>query len=171
MQNPKFTFPRLACLTGAALVAAGALSLMYAQTPPADVAGRWEFSYEAPATGRGGRGAGAVGGEGGSAPAAGARKATLDLKAGAGNTAVSSLTLPATGRGGAPGGNPLRPVEISGGKIEANHVSFSAWQFDGYKNRVRYEGTVVGDSLQLTLTRETPTGVETTKATATRGPR
>jgi hypothetical protein len=61
-------------------------------------------------------------------------------------------------------------VEISDAKVEGAQVSFTAWQFDGYKNRIRYDGVVEGDRLSLTMTRETANGAERTQAVAVRKP-
>ena len=59
-------------------------------------------------------------------------------------------------------------MEISDGRIDGRQLTFSAWQFDGYKNRVRYAGEVTGDVLDLTMTRETPAGPEKTTVKAVR---
>jgi hypothetical protein len=95
---------------------------------------------------------------------------TLNLEAGPAGTLAGTVAIPASGRAGGTGGNPSRPVEISDGKVEGAHVSFSAWQFDGYKNRMRYDGDVLGDRLALTMTRETANGTERTQAVAVRKP-
>jgi hypothetical protein len=98
------------------------------------------------------------------------RTVTLNLKLGAGGTLGGTVAAPASGRGAAPGGNPSRPVEISDGKVNGTHVSFSVWQFDGYKNRMHYDGSVDGDRLVLTITRDTANGTERTQAVAVRTP-
>jgi hypothetical protein len=99
------------------------------------------------------------------------RTITLDLKVAPGNTLTGTFASSSSAaRGGAPGNNPLRPVEISDGTIDGDRVSFSAWQFDGYKNRLRFSGVLDGDSLRLTMSRETAAGPEKIDAIARRLP-
>jgi len=124
-----------------------------------DPTGHWTFVWEPPAAGRG-RGAGGQ--------AVVARTADLWLRPGPGNSLTGTLGIDAGRSGGAPGTNPLRPVELSDGRIDGNQLSFSVWQFDRHTNRVRYEGTLHGDVLDLTLSRDTPDGVETRDVRATR---
>jgi hypothetical protein len=95
---------------------------------------------------------------------------TLNLKLGPGGTLGGTVAISGSGRGGAPGGNPVRPVEISDGKVDGNHVAFSVWQFDSYRNRMRYDGIVDGNRLTLTMTRDTANGLERTQAVAVRKP-
>jgi hypothetical protein len=150
-----------------ALSLAAALSMVVvsrAQRGGDSPSGRWEFTTDAPAPAAGGRGRGAAG----QTPAT--RTVTLNLKVGPGGTLGGTVAIPGSGRSGGTGGNPLRPVEISDGKVDGNHVSFGVWQFDGYKNRMRYEGTVDGDRLTLTMTRDTANGAERKEAVAVRKP-
>jgi hypothetical protein len=51
-------------------------------------------------------------------------------------------------------------VEISAGQFDGSRVSFEVWTLDNFRNRTRYEGQLDGSTLRLTLTRETPAGVE-----------
>jgi hypothetical protein len=134
-------------MTAGSAVAAGQ------QAQSVDPGGRWMFSYEA-------RPAGA---RGNATPTK--RTVILQLERGPGNSVTGTLD-PGTGR--APGNNPLRPVEISDGRIDGPQLTFSAWEFDGYSNRVHYAGAVSGDALDLTMTRDTPTGPETTTVRAVR---
>src|SRR5262245_10686191 len=139
-----------------------------AQSVAGGPSGRWEFTTEAAApaaTGARGRATGAQ------APAM--RTVTLVLKLGPGGTLVGTVATSGSGRGGGSGGtggNPSRPVEIGDGKVDGTHVSFSVWQFDGYKNRMHYDGTVEGDRLALTMTRDTANGPERTQAVGVRKP-
>jgi hypothetical protein len=52
-------------------------------------------------------------------------------------------------------------VEISSGQFDGSLVSFEVWALDTFRNRTRYEGQLDGNTLRLTLTRETPAGRET----------
>jgi hypothetical protein len=148
-----------------ALVIAAALSAVgvsHAQSAASGPAGRWEFTIEAPTSAGRGRGTGAQ------TPAT--RTVTLKLEPGPGGTLGGTVAIPGSGRSGGTGGNPLRPVEISDGKVDGSQLSFSVWQFDGYKNRMRYDGLVNGDRLTLTMTRDTANGTERTEAVAVRKP-
>ena len=151
-------------VTGVAAAAAVATVLSargVAQTADG-VAGRWEFSDELPRA-PGASGVGAGRGRGAAPPAE--RHVMLELRPGPGNTLTGRLDL---GPGRAPGQNPQRPVEIADGQLEGTHLSFSAWEFDRYRNRVRYEGTLDGQVLKLTLTRATSRGPERIEVTARR---
>jgi hypothetical protein len=136
----------LTALSGTALVVAG-------QAQGGDPTGRWVFTSEAaPARGRGN-----------TTPAK--QTIILQLELGPGNSVTGTLD---PGPGRAPGNNPQRPVEISDGRIDGRQLTFSAWEFDGYKNRIHYVGEVAGDALDLTMTRETPTGPKKTSVKAVR---
>jgi hypothetical protein len=138
---------------------------LHAQSVAADVSGRWEFITDAPTPAvTGGRARGA----GPQEPAVGT--VTLELKRGPGGTLTGTVRLSGSGRAAAPGGNPSRPVEISDGTADGTRLSITVWQFDRYKNRTRYEGTLDGDRLALTMTRETANGAERTQAVALRKP-
>lgn len=136
-----------------------------AQAPSA-FAGRWEFTYQAPA-GRAGAGGGSAGGSGrGGAGATGAeRTAILEITVAPSGALTGTLDL---GPGRAPGNNPRQPVEIADVSVTDSQISFSAWQFDNYTNRVRYTASRAGDALTLTATRETSDGPERTEFTARR---
>jgi len=140
----------------------------HAQSPGGGPSGRWEFTTDVLVPAASGRGRGA------SAPGSATRAVTLNLKVGAGGILGGTVQVSGSGRGGrgaaGTGGNPSRPVEISDGKVDGNHVSFSVWQFDGYKNRMRYDGTADGDRLMVTMTRDTANGPERTQVVAVRKP-
>jgi hypothetical protein len=140
-------------------------ALPHAQTSTGGLPGRWEFSIDTPApAAAGARGSGTA------AQGPATRTVTLNLTVGAGGTVSGTVAISGSGRGGGPGGNPSRPVEISDGKADKTHVSFSVWQFDGYRNRMRYDGIVEGDRLTLTMTRDTSNGPERIQAVAVRKP-
>jgi len=101
-------------------------------------------------------------------PEAGEQTVDLFLRLGPAGIVTGTIGVDAGRSGGAPGNNPLRPVEISDGRLEGGRLTFSAWQFDRYSNRVRCEGTLRDDVLTLRLSRETDQGVETTEVEATR---
>jgi hypothetical protein len=153
---------------------------------PVDPSGHWEFAYAPPATpGRFGGGAAARGGERAGGPgrvgAAGRSGAAAGRAAGPPATVAAELELmrgPADtvtgtvdlnpGARGAPGGNPERPVEISDGRWRDGRLTFSVWHMDRHHNRIRFEGTLAGDVLNLTMSRDTSSGVETTHVSARR---
>jgi hypothetical protein len=163
-----------------------ASSSVAARQGPADPSGRWTFAYTPPATpSRFGGGATARGGDrGGGSGRAGAagRAATaaaragvppaavdaqLELTLGPGGTVTGTIDLNPGARG-APGGNPERPVEISDGRWRDGHLTFSVWHMDRYHNRLRFEGTLAGAVLNLTMSRDTSSGVETSQVSARR---
>ena len=158
---------QLGCSTTVVLLAAALSSVVpvHTQTSSGGVFGRWEFTTDAQAasTDRG-RGAGATAQE----PAK--RVVTLNLSPGAGGTVSGTVAVSGSERGGAPGGNPGRPVEIRDGKADGGRLSFSVWQFDGYRNRMHFDAIVEGDRLTLTMTRDTPSGPERTHVDASRKP-
>ena len=65
------------------------------------------------------------------------------------------------------GGSPQGPVEISDGRVTGDTFSFSAWRYDGGRNRMFVEGTLKGDTLALTIRRDSDQPYSAT-ATATR---
>jgi hypothetical protein len=70
--------------------------------------------------------------------------------------------------GNAPGS---QAVEISEGRFDGSRLSFEVWTLDNYRNRTRYDGQLEGSALRLTLTRESPAGLETiAQVAATRLP-
>jgi hypothetical protein len=171
------------CVVAAAIVTAAWLAMPRAAAgqAAATVAGRWTFTFSPPAragarargaargarrgqAGRSGPGPAARGRAGG-APAD--RVALLALSRGPADTVTGTIDLNPGART-APGNNPDRPVEISDGRLDGGHLTFSTWYLDGYRNRIHFDGTVEGDLLHLTLHRTTPSGVETTQVTARR---
>lgn len=65
---------------------------------------------------------------------------------------------------------PWHRVAIADGTVEGRVVSFSAWQYDQFRNTLRYRGVVDGDELRLTITRDTPAGRERREVVARRSP-
>ena len=53
---------------------------------------------------------------------------------------------------------PWHRVAIADGVADGRTVSFSAWQYDQFRNTLHYRGVVDGDVLRLTITRDTPAG-------------
>jgi hypothetical protein len=164
-----------------AAMATGGESVLSGQhQATAALTGHWEFSYTEPSTAAGvrgtargqraaapGRGGNNTAGSGGRGPSGRAVPASLDLTLGPGHTFTGTIGIGVGGRG-APGNNPTRPVEISDGTLDGNRLTFSAWQMDRDTNRIHVDGVLEGDRLELTISRVTPTGVDTTQATAVR---
>jgi hypothetical protein len=95
----------------------------------ADVTGKW--TYQQP-------------GRGGGDPV----PVTITLKA---DGAKLTGTVPGFGRGGAAG----TPSEITNGKVDGDKIYFEVKRAgrDGSETVTKYEGTVSGDDLKLTVTR------------------
>lgn len=60
------------------------------------------------------------------------------------------------------GGSPQGPVEIRDGRVDGVRLAFSAWRYDGGRNRMFVEGTLKGDTLELTLRRDSEQPYTTT---------
>jgi hypothetical protein len=95
----------------------------------ADVSGKW--TYQQP-------------GRNGGDPIA----VTITLKA---DGAKLTGTVPGFARGGAPG----TPTEITNGKVDGDKIYFEVKRAgrDGNEMITKYEGTMAGDELKLTVTR------------------
>lgn len=79
---------------------------------------------------------------------------TLDLTALPGGALVGTIAG-IQGVRWSGGGSPQGPVEISRGRVEGPRFSFSTWRYDGGRNRMFVEGTLKGDTLELTIRRDT----------------
>jgi len=120
----------------------------------ADVTGKW--TYEQP---------GRNGGQG--------RPVTITLKV---DGAKLTGSVPAMGgrRGGGGGGDAATPPPeqaISNGKVDGNNISFEVTrEFNGNSMTTKYEGTLSGDQLNLTITQPGFNGGDprVTKVTAKR---
>lgn len=94
------------------------------------------------------------------------QEVVLDLRSGARGTLTGTvavgLRMPLTVT------HPWHRVEIADGVVDGRTVSFSAWQYDQYRGTLRYAGIVDGDTLRLTITRDTPRGPERREVVARR---
>jgi hypothetical protein len=94
----------------------------------------------------------------------------LVLQPGPAGTVTGTIASDMGGRNSGPGGNPQPPVEIRDGKFDGTRLTFSSWDMDRYTNRFQYEGVLQGNVLKLTISHQTPTGIEQIEASASRVP-